>query len=187
MNSAWEQLSRAADEPAWYWVYQALEFSPSTYPSAWPGFREPRPSLTWNLAADDADRRSADFRFGPYSVKEDDVARIALHALRECVRPEEWVWALHWQQRSYRFFPHRLGESEQWQVPIFPAAGYPLFLAWDFRFGTLGHPWERSLCVFGQDLVESVERHAKSALSSVLRRDGTSSTEPIECTSDDGQ
>lgn len=173
MNSAWEQLSRVADEPAWYWVYDKLGFWPSTYANAWPGFREPAPSTTWDLASGDVDRDSAEFRLSPYSVKEDDVARLALQALRACVRPDEWVWALHWQHQSYRFWPHRMGQSEPWPVPVFPKGDYHLFLAQDFRFGTLGHPWERSLCVFGKELVDAVESNRNGTLATVLRRDGT--------------
>jgi hypothetical protein len=173
VNSAWEQLSRVADEPAWYWVYNELAFWPSTYANAWPGFREPAPSLTWDLASGGADRSSAEFRLGPYSVEEDDTARIALKALRECVRPDEWVWVLHWQHQSYKFFPHRMDESGEWPVPVLPKSDYPLFLAQDYRFGTLGHPWERSLCVFGEELIDAFERHADGALTTVLRRDGT--------------
>jgi hypothetical protein len=173
VNSAWEQLSKAADEPAWYWVYDKLAFWPSIYANAWPGFHEPTPSITWDLTSGNVDRSSAEFRFGLYSVKEDDLARTTLQALRDCVRPDEWVWALHWQHRSYKFFPHRAGASEQWPVPVFPRNDYNVFLAQDFRFGTLGHPWERTLCVFGKEFGESVQRHANGVLATVLRRDGT--------------
>jgi hypothetical protein len=173
VNPAWEQLSRVADEPAWYWVYDKLGFWPSTYPNAWPGFREPEPSLTWDLSSGDADRSSAEFRLGPDAVKEDDVAKLALQALRDCVQPDEWVWALHWQHQSFRFWPHRMDDAGRWPVPVFPRGDYHLFLAQDFRFGTLGHPWERSLCVFGKELVDAVESHGNGELSTVLRRDGT--------------
>src|SRR5215217_1332378 len=31
VNAAWEPVSRVADEPAWYWIYGELGFSPSTF------------------------------------------------------------------------------------------------------------------------------------------------------------
>jgi hypothetical protein len=173
VNPAWEALSRVADEPAWYWVYDVLGFSPSTFSNAWPGFREPEPSVTWDLSPGGLDRSSAEFRLGPYAVDEAQVAGISLQGLRDCVEPDEWVWALHWQHQSYRFWPHRVGEDQGWPVPVFPKGDYHLFLAQDFRFGTLGHPWERSLCVFGEGLIDAVSRHGDGVLKTVLRRNGT--------------
>ncbi|MFD8492542.1 DUF2716 domain-containing protein [Amycolatopsis sp. NPDC059657] len=173
MNPAWEQVSRVVDEPAWYWVYDKLRFWPSTFPHAWPGFAEPSPSVTWDLSASDADRGSAEFRLGPNSIEADEVNRIALHALRDCVKLDEWVWVLHWQHQSYKFYPHRMGEGQQWPVSVFPQGDYHLFLASDYRFGTLGHPWERSLCVYGKDLTTAFERHGKEKFTKELRRDGT--------------
>jgi hypothetical protein len=172
VNAAWEPVSRVADEPAWYWIYGELGFSPSTFSNAWPGFKEPKPSRTWDLSPGGLDRSSAEFRLGPYGVDEDDVARIALAALKDCTAPDEWVWALHWQHQSYRFWPHRPVPARTWPVPVFPKGDYYLFLAQDFRFGTLGHPWERTLCAYGKDFVEAFEQHGDGVLNSVLRRDG---------------
>jgi len=172
VNPAWEALSRVSDEPAWYWVYDKLGFWPSTYAHAWPGFREPAPSRTWDLSPGDLDRASAEFRLGPYAVEEHDVSSIALAAFREVTGPDDWMWALHWQHQSYRVWPHRMSDGARWPVPVFPRADYHLFLAKDFSFGTLGHPWERTLCVFGEKLVPVVERLGEGVLKNVLRRDG---------------
>jgi hypothetical protein len=172
VNAAWEAVSRVADEPAWYWVYDKLAFWPSTYAHAWPGFREPAPSRTWDLSPGNLDRASAEFRLGPYAVEEHQVSAIALAAFREVCGPDDWMWALHWQHQSYRVRPHRMTDGARWPVPVFPRADYHLFLASDFSFGTLGHPWERTLCVFGEKLVPAFERHGEGVLTNVLRRDG---------------
>ncbi|QXV60525.1 DUF2716 domain-containing protein [Amycolatopsis sp. TNS106] len=172
MNNAWEAISRVADEPAWYWVYDKLAFWPSTYAHAWPGFREPAPSVAWDLAPGGLDRSSPEFRLGPYAVEQNDVARVALAALKDCVAEDEWVWVLHWQHQSYRFYPHRHAALDPWPVPVFPRTDYHMFLANDFRFGTLGHPWERTLCVYGDKLVPAFEKHGEQIFKSVLRRDG---------------
>lgn len=172
MSQAWEELSRADDEPAWYWVFDKLGFWPSTFASAWPGFREPSPSTTWDLSAGSPSRSSAEFRVSPLAVTEAELASVLLTALRDCVRPDEWVYALDWQHQSYRLWPHRMGERDEWRVPPFRNGDYSVFLANDFRFGTLGHPWERTLCVYGEGLVRAVDERGSDVLTSVLRRDG---------------
>ena len=54
--------------------------------------------------------------------------------------------------------------------PVFPDGDYSIFLATDLRLGTFGHPWEETLCVFGQPLLDSgvVEDLALP----IVRRDG---------------
>ncbi|WP_406642908.1 DUF2716 domain-containing protein [Amycolatopsis sp. WGS_07] len=161
-----------ADEPAWYWVHDKLRFWPSTFAHDWPGFHEPRPSAAWDLSTGEYDRASAEFRLGPYAVEEHDVARAVLAALKETTAEDEWLWVLHWQHQSFKFWPHRMRPDAPWLVSVFPRGDYHLFLAADFSYGTLGHPWERTLCVFGDKLLPAVEKHADGILTNQLRRDG---------------
>ena len=170
--AAWEPLSRVADEPAWYWVHDKLRFWPSTFAHDWPGFHEPRPSAAWDLSTGEYDRASAEFRLGPYAVEEHDVARAVLAALQETTAEDDWLWVLHWQHQSFKFWPHRMRPDAPWPVSVFPRGDYHLFLAADFSYGTLGHPWERTLCVFGDKLLPAVEKHADGILTNQLRRDG---------------
>ncbi|WP_081685095.1 DUF2716 domain-containing protein [Amycolatopsis nivea] len=161
-----------ADEPAWYWVHDKLRFWPSTFAHDWPGFHEPRPSAAWDLSTGEYDRASAEFRLGPYAVEEHDVARAVLAALQEVTAEDDWLWVLHWQHQSFKFWPHRMQQNAPWPVSVFPRGDYHLFLAADFSYGTLGHPWERTLCVFGENLLPAVEKHADGILTNQLRRDG---------------
>ncbi|MGW4396476.1 DUF2716 domain-containing protein [Amycolatopsis nivea] len=161
-----------ADEPAWYWVHDKLRFWPSTFAHDWPGFHEPRPSAAWDLSTGEYDRASAEFRLGPYAVEEHDVARAVLAALQETTAEDDWLWVLHWQHQSFKFWPHRMQHNAPWPVSVFPRGDYHLFLAADFSYGTLGHPWERTLCVFGEKLLPAVEKHADGILTNQLRRDG---------------
>ncbi|MFD0538175.1 DUF2716 domain-containing protein [Actinomadura luteofluorescens] len=75
--------------------------------------------------------------------------------------------ALALRRRSWRrhpccrFWPHRLSrpeDYESWVVPVFPDDDYYIFLSQDLSFGTFGHPWEASLCAYGERLLEAVER-----------------------------
>ncbi|GIH05322.1 hypothetical protein Rhe02_33890 [Rhizocola hellebori] len=45
-----------------------------------------------------------------------------------------------------------------------------IYLAEDFQFGTFGHPWESTLCVFGQELLDLVEAELDTLLGKPMRR-----------------
>ena len=46
----------------------------------------------------------------------------------------------------------------EWPVPVFPNGDYYIFARPDFSTGTFGHPWEKTLCVFGSELVQTLGR-----------------------------
>jgi len=52
------------------------------------------------------------------------------------------------------------------------AGDYFIWLAQDFRYGTFGHPWEPSLCVFGEELLAAVAEIGDEAFGRILRRNG---------------
>ncbi|MFB6780507.1 DUF2716 domain-containing protein [Streptomyces sp. NPDC056352] len=70
--------------------------------------------------------------------------------------------------------PRVLEESyrEGWPLSPYPDGDYYIFLADDLRFGTFGHPWEYSLCVFGAELLDAISEDVHQVLQRVLRRDG---------------
>eukprot|EP01133_Synstelium_polycarpum_P023417 gene23417-28073_t len=49
-------------------------------------------------------------------------------------------------------------ELAEWRVPVYPNGDYYIFSRDDFTEGTFGHPWERTLCVFGERMVEGLGR-----------------------------
>ncbi len=64
-----------------------------------------------------------------------------------------FVYALEWQKPGYRFIPSVAsppGRIDSWLVPVIPDGDYYLFVASDLRFGWLSHPWEQSVCVYGE-------------------------------------
>jgi hypothetical protein len=70
----------------------------------------------------------------------------------------ETLLALDWQHPAYRFSPARqaLTWAPEWKIPVYPDGDYFAFLTEDFTEGTFGHPWERTICVFGERLVGSL-------------------------------
>ncbi len=77
-------------------------------------------------------------------------------ALGDLHGEDEYVIALDWQHFAYEFHPgSRAMPPGPWRIPALPDGDYYLFLAQDFRFGWLGHPWERTVCCYG-DLIPAM-------------------------------
>ncbi|GAA2365088.1 hypothetical protein Cme02nite_31990 [Catellatospora methionotrophica] len=137
------------------------EFPPQTPDH---GLVEPADSVTWHLAAIDGD----DSLVG-------ELHRIIERGLRSCTRPGERVYALNPGTQGYHFDPRLVGRPGQ---PLTPGPAYPdqceyrVYTTGDIRLGTFGDPWERSLCVFGVDLLAKIEPDLDVLLGPVLRRGG---------------
>jgi len=43
-----------------------------------------------------------------------------------------------------------------WPTTVFPNGDYTIFLTEDMSTGTFGHPWEQTLCVFGEPMVSAL-------------------------------
>ena len=180
MDTGWQQPSSPSwvllDEeyrPVWDRFYKQFAFSPSVYPKDWPVFSEPIPSITYDIGQ----------LWDPYHkggiVDEVKIANLwrdmdanALSAFRKCVSPGTSMYALDWQHPSYRFFPHLASLDERRGVDVIPNGDYYIFIAEDFSFGTFGHPWEPSICVFGQVLLDAFDNFRPLLFNRVLRRNG---------------
>ena len=168
---AWARLAEAEAGRVWDRFSSEFAFRASTRPEEWPGIREPDPSITWDLAVE----RPFSSKRWRFAVETADLHALVLAAFRDCTGEGQWLYALDWQHPAYRFWPHRLTEWENddaWEVPVFPDGDYYAFLAPDFSFGTFGHPWEASLCVFGAALLSALETNNVGILNAVIRRDG---------------
>lgn len=44
------------------------------------------------------------------------------------------------------------------------------FIQKDFKWGYLGHPWEESITIFGEELIESFERNKPEMFQNILRQ-----------------
>ncbi|MFI8823821.1 DUF2716 domain-containing protein [Streptomyces sp. NPDC053431] len=148
----------------WDRLYGEFGFRPSV--ERFPGIDEPVPSATWSLdALDDAG-----------SEKEEDLLdafeAIIRDALTDLTPPGGLLGFLDWQHTGYVFDPHRVGRagSPRWPGAAYPDGDYYLNVHPDLRFGTFGHPWEHTFCVWGQDLLAAVEKQLTALLGEPLRR-----------------
>ncbi len=167
--NAWLELGECEYRKIWDDFYGRFSFSPSIDPHAWPSINEPVPSVTYSIAKA-FDRGETDFVF----VQSDLHAKVVA-AFCELISESEFLYALDWQHTCYRFYPHgdipNSGDGT-WVIPVLPDGDYSIFLAKDTSFGTFGHPWEQTICVFGQRLLDAFERHRPRIFSVEVRRDG---------------
>ena len=154
---AWLELPDDEYDKIWERFYSEFKFNPSVYPKNFPGIREPSPSITYSVA--DASKFINDL----------DAQMLAV--LRRIIAPEARLYVLDWQHACFWFYPHVAG-SEAFERSVFPDGDYHIFLAEDFSLGIFGHPWEQTVCVFGERLIEVMEQHRPRLFSQVLRRNG---------------
>ncbi|GAA1531681.1 hypothetical protein GCM10009730_46220 [Streptomyces albidochromogenes] len=149
----------------WGHFYEEFGFRPSMSPFTWPAIKEPSASVTWSLdSLPDGE---------PYEPLDHLVATVK-RGLTSCVGPRGTLIALDWQHTSYRFAPHEVGGPGQprWPLSPYPDGDYFIYLSEDFRTGSFGHPWEHSLCLFGEELLDAVSTEIDKVLGPPIRRSG---------------
>lgn len=148
-------FSEPEHDDIWKRFYEEFAFRPDM--RAFPGIAEPAGSATWRIG------------------ELDDAQLDALHdivhkGLRESVEPGEELYWLDWHHAGYRFDPARVdGAGPPWPGAVFPDGDYYIYLTRDLRLGTFGHPWEETVCVFGE-LLTRVEPELTAALGKPARR-----------------
>jgi hypothetical protein len=165
---AWSDLSEIEYREIWDRVYASFDFNPTTDDAQWPSFREPAGSTTWDLSSAFANAATE----VEFLASERNVAACLLKALVAAKAADGDVYALDWHHPGYRFDPSLARPPERidsWLVPVLPNGDYYLFLAHDLRFGWLSHPWECSVCVYG-DLLPGIRVAAQQFDWRVLRQ-----------------
>ncbi|MBM7168682.1 DUF2716 domain-containing protein [Streptomyces sp. G44] len=159
------ELAAAEYRRVWDRFYEDFRFRPSMSPFKWPAIEEPVASVTWSLSALDDD---------PDDERLDRLVAEIKQGLSSCAGPAGTLFALDWQHTSYRFAPRETGGPGQpaWPLSPYPDGDYLIFLAEDFRFGSFGHPWEESLCLFGANLLGIAATQVDEILGPPIRESG---------------
>jgi hypothetical protein len=147
---AWEPIPMDTDDAYWTPFNQRFNFRPGM--RSWPAIDDPQPSVTIELGPIFAGGR-AQFAAGAAAINS-----LAVAALVRVLDHDTSVVVLDWQHQTYRFWPHLFAclPDQQWPTTVFPNGDYYIFLTEDMRTGTFGHPWEQTLCVFGEPLVSAL-------------------------------
>ncbi|MFJ5988755.1 DUF2716 domain-containing protein [Lentzea sp. NPDC092896] len=117
-----------------------FEFNASMH--HFPGITEPEDSVTWSNVLDAAE----------------DVAPAIRRALKACVKPGELIFFADPYHLGSAADLHRVDGPGQprWHASPIADGDYAILAPYDLRFGTFGHPWEDSLCVWGEELLAEV-------------------------------
>lgn len=159
------QLSEAEYREVWDRFNAEFAFRPGMNPAKRPAIKEPVDFATWSLAALDDD---------PEYERLDRLVEVVEQGLTAGVPPQGSLFALDWQHASFRFSPHLVRGSgqEQWPLSPYPDGDYCIYLSEDFLTGTFGHPWEGSLRLFGQELLDVASARIDDLLGSPIPRSG---------------
>jgi Protein of unknown function (DUF2716) len=171
MYGAWEELSESEDKIIWTSFEKTFNFHPSIIPKDWPSFKEPLPSKTFDISIM-FNSSSEEFNF-----LNGDLLINCLLAFRDCLTKSDFLYVFDWQHPSYKFFPHsdfKFRNEKEWKVSVFPNGDYYIFISKDFTFGSLGHPWERTICIFGDCLINALEVHKPELFKNIKRINGKS-------------
>jgi hypothetical protein len=150
VQPAWEPIPMDSDDTYWTPFYERFDFRPGM--QSWPAITEPIPSVTIDLGPIFSSSQPQ------FAAGADAVNGLALLALVRALDRDTGVVVLDWQHQTYRFWPHRFAcqPDPQWPTTVFPNGDYYIFLTEDMSTGTFGHPWEQTLCVFGEPLVSTL-------------------------------
>jgi hypothetical protein len=90
-----------------------------------------------------------------------------------CTNENDYMYALDWNHSSFKFNPRNKEEQKSMYIQderymgggynayfpdYYPDGDYYFFIASDFSFGYLGHPWQQKVWVFGEVLISEFEK-----------------------------
>jgi len=140
----------------WDAFYDAFKFRPSIN-GPFPAILEPSKSITFRLLDQYED------------AELDELHDVIFHALSVTTGSSEEVYYLDWQHECFGI---KIG-SRSASVNGYPDGDYAILLAKDMRSGTFGHPWERSICFFGDAFVNEILKRLPSILEGEIRNNGS--------------
>ncbi|WP_411334578.1 DUF2716 domain-containing protein [Metabacillus indicus] len=162
--SNWFELSSKEDKELYKKIYKKLKFKPSTV--EFPSFVVPSPFISYDLSHCLVD-------MSQFESLNSDLKNKTLHNLKEVTKKDEFIYGFDWNHASYWVNPHLdfpKTECNEWLVPVFPDGDYYFFLQENLDWGILGHPWEKSITIFGTDLLKAFKNVSPSLFWKVLRK-----------------
>ena len=153
-------LDEAEYEHAWGEFENRFRFFPDYYDKTRNAITEPHPSMVFDL----------DFDWPDAVI--DEVDNSFRSAYQSLVPADDYMYALDWQHTSYQYRPHVDVTRPPW---VFPDGDYIISVSRDFSFGTFGHPWQRSLTVFGAALLAELAQRPPLPLTIIRQTPPTRS------------
>lgn len=137
-------------DEAWRPFDAMFHFKPDYYGRQNPAIRLPERALVVDLRPV---YESSEPRF---AAGFDAITAAALRAFVWLAEDEDLV-ALDWQHECFRYSPSAQAVSDEpWRITVAPDGDYYAHMTRDLRWGTFGHPWQQTLTIWGDDLIDSL-------------------------------
>lgn len=153
----WKCLTSEENKDVWNKIDVQFNFNPST--TKFPSFTVPSPFITYDVST------------FPNDKDLNDLEEKSLNVFQQLIQNNEYMYALDWQHPGYWINPYlnfQKDEFGEWIVPIFPDGDYYFFIQKDFKWGYLGHPWEKSITIFGEELINMFNRNKPIIFDKIL-------------------
>lgn len=159
-EEVWILLDDKEYDTVWNKVYSYLKFAPSVNPNN--PFVIPVNYEVFNICELSHWNKCAD--------------NLIKSIFARCMCDDDFMYALDWQHSGFKYNPKLKKPLEKCKfIPdqrydgggynayfpdYYPDGDYYFFLAQDFTWGYLTHPWQRKLWIFGDCLINEIEQHA---------------------------
>lgn len=157
----WIKLSDMEYKNTWRIFKKKYSFRPSTHENEWPGIKEPAPSITYDI--------SHFFKLKDKIDAINDLHKKVLNAFKAILNRGDLIYALDWQHSCYKFDP-RIINIENWKIPALPNGDYYIFLTNNLMNGLFGHPWEGTICIFRQALIDEISNDSPIIFDKIMRK-----------------
>ena len=164
---AWQQLNEPIFGPIHNQLWDRFENQFQFNVRSETGIQEPIPSVTYSIES----LYNSDWNTELANIQ--DLNRKFLSAFRLCCEPSKKLAVLDWQHEAFWFYPHEQinpDDLEEFKIAFFPAGDYYIFLSQNFDFGTFGHPWQNTICVFGEPLIQAVQSDLPTCFKEIRRQ-----------------
>ena len=150
----WRVLDDLEYGSVWDRYYERFAFKASIDPWGWPSIKEPTPSITLDLSVipDGPKRASA---FWALNAEAFRCFVWALPDVKEML-VLDWQHDAWWFDRALEASTLQRDDPINGHPTVYPDGDYYSFLSPDMTEGTFGHPWERTLCIIGDRLIDSL-------------------------------
>jgi hypothetical protein len=158
----WIPLNEIEYRKVWDRLNNDFNFEPSI--SKFPSFHSPSPYNTYDISS----------IWG--SLEHDelylDLENKFLLYFQELTQHDEYLFALDWQHECYlinafKEFPR--DDLDRWIIPAVPDGDYYFFIQKEFKWGILSHPWEKTITVFGNEILEVLKKNKPKLFHTIVR------------------
>jgi len=160
----WTELDESLYDQVWDKVYKDFRFNPSVHEEEWPSFIPPSQFITFDISK---------LYGSEFDELMKDLEHCIIKSFKEITHKDEFIYALDWHHTAYWYNPHFENPSDEfgrWPVSIHPDGDYYFYIKQDFSWGYLGHPWEHSVCLYGEKLLLAVERNMPKLFKKIIRQ-----------------